>query len=72
MKGEFLKSARVLDAPDADEVNVDIDGERLFEGGGLFPALVVVAGVHPVCEWDLLVVARWEETNLQDHDAYIG
>ena len=50
--------------PDADKINIDINGERLLEGGRLSPPLLVVASEHLVREWDLLVIAGGQQTDL--------
>ena len=58
------EAGHLPDAPYADEVDVDVDGERLLEHGGLLPALVVVARVHFVCERHLLVVTGRQKADL--------
>ena len=50
--------------PDADKINIDINGERLFEGRRLSPPLLVVASEHLVREWDLLVVTSRKQSDL--------
>ena len=50
--------------PDADKINIDINGERLLEGGRLSPPLLVVASEHLVREWDLLVVTSRKQSDL--------
>ena len=53
-----------MDVPDADEVDVDVDGERLLERGRLLPPELVVPREHLVRERNLLMVARGQESNL--------
>ena len=44
------------DLPNADEFDVDIDGECLLECLALFPACFIVLAIHPVRERDLLII----------------
>jgi hypothetical protein len=47
-------------APDADELDINVDRESPLECVTLLPSCLVVARVHLVCEGDLLVVAGWQ------------
>lgn len=51
--------------PDPEELNVDVDRERLLERRALSPAGLVGALEHLVREGDLLHVACWEEADLK-------
>ena len=53
--------------PHADEVDVNVDGERLLEGRRLRPSLRIVACVHFVGEGHLLVIARRQQADLSVH-----
>ena len=57
----------VQDAPHSDELDVNINGERLLEGGRLRPAGRIVPSIHLVRKRHLLVIAWWEETDFMDH-----
>ena len=45
--------------PNTDELNINVNRERLLESVGLFPASLVRGGVHLVGEGDLLGIACW-------------
>ena len=49
---------------DAHKVNLDVDREGAFEPVGHFPAFGIVSFEHGVCERDLFVIVRWEESDL--------
>ena len=53
--------------PHADEVDVNVNGERLLEGRRLRPSLRIVARVHFVGEGHLLVIACRQQADLPDH-----
>lgn len=63
----LLNTIRIY-TPNADEVNIDVDTERLFECIGLLPALVVVAREHFVGEWNLLMVTSGQKSDLPRSD----
>ena len=54
-------------SPNADEVNVDVNRERLLERSTLLPSQFVGARVHLVREPDLLVAARGQQADFVDH-----
>lgn len=53
--------------PDAEEIDLNVDGEWVLECIGLLPPQIVTMGVHLVCERNLLMVANWQEANFVDH-----
>ena len=53
--------------PYAEELDIDLVRKFLLERVRLLPSLIIRFGVHFVCEWDLLVVARRQKTNFMDH-----
>jgi len=58
--------------PNAEELNVDIDGESLLEGRTLFPAERVILSVHLVGERNLFPVVGGEEPDLRRKGAVRG
>lgn len=52
------------EAPDAEKVNLDLDGKRISECATLFPPHRIVPRVHFVSKWDLLPIVRRKESDL--------
>ena len=56
--------------PNSYELDINIDREGPLECGALAPARLIVARVHFICEWDLLVIALWQEPDLEESDLW--
>lgn len=52
------------EAPDPEEIDVDLYGKGIPESATLLPSHFVFAYIHFVSEWDLLLVIRRKEPNL--------
>ena len=59
-----MRHMRLQNAPDADEVDVNVHRERLLEFSGLCPSPLIVTREHVVRKGDLLMVRPREESNL--------
>jgi len=52
------------EAPDPEEINVDLYGKRISESATLFPPHFIYARIHFISEWNLLLIVRRKEPNL--------
>ena len=60
------KTGREHHVPNTDKLDININAERLLELVRLLPSCFVFTCIHLVCEGDLLVIARREETDFVD------